>query len=967
MENSQQLQTSATAPPLISSSSTASQQHDDINITTNTQGTTLNTTNTTSNNNNLTSNNNFNNNTAGRTYRNPYCNAYVKNQLFNPNDDTAKKFICPRTEPQDGKVRPPFIPPEEKPRRNTNQLQFLLKTIYKAVTKHKHAWPFQEPVDAARLKLPDYHNVIKNPMDFTSIRKRLENYWYYDAYECIEDFKQVFVNCYIYNKPAEDVVMMANSVEELFLDKLEDLPVEEIVLEIPPKGKGKGKKGGRRITTSNNSSTILRTSSANNALDNKLSVMNIDNSSNHSQVIDSISPAFSNSNQSTFQHYNNQDSQSATTTTNHANNSNNAQQNMTNLDDTRQASILSKNLPLSIYNSSSTTANLAAKSSSVSLLETSHSNNIAALSANQTTQLHNHADISNHSSSSNLAHENTTTSPDTALGTAHLRSSTLLSSSQHPQTSQPTTSNLDQKLRPSKMSTRRESGRPIKKPQRDLPEPTSNIVPSRPKKGRMTERMKYCQNLLKELWHKKNVEVAYYFYYPVDAESLGLRDYHDIIKHPMDLSTIKKKMDAREYRKPEQFASDVRLMLHNAFRYNPPDHDVNRCGRKLLEIFEQKYARLPDGSDDTDSSDPSNVPSSESESESGGESDSEAIMNFAKQIQNSLKKISEDVNKLVDQVRSVSTKKKSSKSKRLRSLKYSKESKRSIDQPSTSFSAMPSTSSDFSMITTAGADGIGKGKAKNSSQKRPITTKPQQPFKRIKTNKPNQKQPSSARPQPVYDSEEDENEVAMSYDEKRQLSLDINKLPGDKLGKVVQIIQQREPSLRDSNPDEIEIDFETLRGSTLRELEKYVSECLKKKRGPKPNKNKLLAKSGKEDPTQAKKDLDRKAEPGQTGKQKSKKGMSSRNNAMASHSDSVTLSKTYIVLITHLQILTHFQIRRIRTRTMLIVLALVVQNRAIQILVQTLTLAVHLAVVILNLAIQLPPQKQCNPHLMKEV
>ena len=27
----------------------------------------------------------------------------------------------------------------------------------------------------------------------------------------------------------------------------------------------------------------------------------------------------------------------------------------------------------------------------------------------------------------------------------------------------------------------------------------------------------------------------------------------------------------------------------------------------------------------------------------------------------------------------------------------------------------------------------------------------------------------------------------MSYDEKRQLSLDINKLPGDKLGKVVQV------------------------------------------------------------------------------------------------------------------------------------------------------------------------------------
>lgn len=99
---------------------------------------------------------------------------------------------------------------------------------------------------------------------------------------------------------------------------------------------------------------------------------------------------------------------------------------------------------------------------------------------------------------------------------------------------------------------------------------------------------------------------------------------------------------------------------------------------------------------------------------------------------------------------------------------------------------------------------------------------------------------------------------------------------GDKLGKVVQIIQQREPSLRDSNPDEIEIDFETLKGSTLRDLEKYVAECLRKKPGRKANKNKLLPKPGKEEPNQAKRDPDRKNDLGQVGNKKSKKGRYSR-------------------------------------------------------------------------------------------
>lgn len=82
--------------------------------------------------------------------------------------------------------------------------------------------------------------------------------------------------------------------------------------------------------------------------------------------------------------------------------------------------------------------------------------------------------------------------------------------------------------------------------------------------------------------------------------------------------------------------------------------------------------------------------------------------------------------------------------------------------------------------------------------------------------------------EPDYQSDEEDTAIPMSYDEKRQLSLDINKLPGDKIGRVVHIIQSREPSLRETNPDEIEIDFETLKASTLRELEKYVASCLKK-------------------------------------------------------------------------------------------------------------------------------------------
>lgn len=81
---------------------------------------------------------------------------------------------------------------------------------------------------------------------------------------------------------------------------------------------------------------------------------------------------------------------------------------------------------------------------------------------------------------------------------------------------------------------------------------------------------------------------AWPFYQPVDAELLGLHDYHEIIKKPMDFGTVKQKMDNREYRTPQDFAADVRLIFTNCYKYNPSDHDVVAMARKLQDVFEVK-------------------------------------------------------------------------------------------------------------------------------------------------------------------------------------------------------------------------------------------------------------------------------------------------------------------------------------------------------------------------------------------
>lgn len=49
---------------------------------------------------------------------------------------------------------PPETSNPNKPKRQTNQLQYLLKVVLKTLWKHQFAWPFQQPVDAVKLNLP---------------------------------------------------------------------------------------------------------------------------------------------------------------------------------------------------------------------------------------------------------------------------------------------------------------------------------------------------------------------------------------------------------------------------------------------------------------------------------------------------------------------------------------------------------------------------------------------------------------------------------------------------------------------------------------------------------------------------------------------------------------------------------------------------------------------------------------------
>lgn len=58
--------------------------------------------------------------------------------------------------------------------------------------KHKSSWPFLEPVN--KDDVPDYYDMISDPIDIKSIEKKLQNNYYLNKESFIKDVKRIFTN-----------------------------------------------------------------------------------------------------------------------------------------------------------------------------------------------------------------------------------------------------------------------------------------------------------------------------------------------------------------------------------------------------------------------------------------------------------------------------------------------------------------------------------------------------------------------------------------------------------------------------------------------------------------------------------------------------------------------------------------------------------------------------------------------------
>jgi hypothetical protein len=80
---------------------------------------------------------------------------------------------------------------------------------------------------------------------------------------------------------------------------------------------------------------------------------------------------------------------------------------------------------------------------------------------------------------------------------------------------------------------------------------------------------------------------------PVNAKALGIFPlYHQVVTTPMDLGTVRKKIDRGEYKTRDACLADIEQVWTNAMTFNAPGHFVHEGAKLLRGICHDKLSRL---------------------------------------------------------------------------------------------------------------------------------------------------------------------------------------------------------------------------------------------------------------------------------------------------------------------------------------------------------------------------------------
>ncbi|KAK4125957.1 Bromodomain-containing protein [Parathielavia appendiculata] len=108
------------------------------------------------------------------------------------------------------------------------------------------------------------------------------------------------------------------------------------------------------------------------------------------------------------------------------------------------------------------------------------------------------------------------------------------------------------------------------------------------------QKLNFCADLLARMLSGPGfwTRVVGPFKDPVDPERDGVPDYFEVVKKPMDLSTMKAKMDRREYADENEFLADMNQIFTNCYTYWRESDPMWAACEKLQKSFEDKFSQM---------------------------------------------------------------------------------------------------------------------------------------------------------------------------------------------------------------------------------------------------------------------------------------------------------------------------------------------------------------------------------------
>ncbi|OMJ13707.1 SWR1 complex bromodomain subunit bdf1 [Smittium culicis] len=363
-----------------------------------------------------------------------------------------------------------------------------------------------------------------------------------------------------------------------------------------------------------------------------------------------------------------------------------------------------------------------------------------------------------------------------------------------------------------KTRARRETHPP---PSRDIP--TSSLSTKRTNSRIIDPQLKFCSNLIREFFKKAYYDQAAFFYEPVDWVNQEIPDYPSIVKHPMDMSTIRDKLQNNEYQDAIEFKDDFLLMLNNCYLYNHPKHVVYLAGKALEDIFEKKWAMLPPRPSISRSPSPTPIihptPSTKAKTKKVSkqisppkpstfdDSDSDIVMDTPNSARiMSLERHVQQVTRELEDLKRIERLKRSEELKRRAETKLSS-GRGQAKKPKKTASATK-TQKDAPVSTPTRGRGAGRKRGSRGGGR----------GGKVPANSRNSKDAGS------YVTE-------LTLSQKREFSSKIETLPAERLQVALNIIRSACPDLVEEE-DEIELDIDSLDPYTLKKLYDYVVLCV---------------------------------------------------------------------------------------------------------------------------------------------